>query len=204
MSAEKAGLQGLRARKKAATREALSGAAIRLALERGFANVRVADVAEAAGVSSRTYNNYFSSREEAICALRAERTENIWNALRSRSAEQPIGEAITEVMVQEYATIDQDKEVIQLIVSEPALYGEFLKNFAAIEARLAAAIAERTGRDVERDLFPCVLAAAVTGATRAAILHWLIAEDGQPLATVLRSALTQVTLMARGLEDGGA
>ena len=65
---------GMRERKKLATREALSAAALRLALEHGPQNVRVDDIAEAAGVSPRTYNNYFSSREQAIVvALAAER-----------------------------------------------------------------------------------------------------------------------------------
>nr|BFE79419.1 hypothetical protein GCM10020093_020200 [Planobispora longispora] len=58
----------MREQKKQATREALSAAALRLALERGPDNVRVDDIAEAAGVSPRTYNNYFSSREQAIVA----------------------------------------------------------------------------------------------------------------------------------------
>ena len=55
---------GMRERKKLATRKALSAAALRLAREHGPQNVRVDDIAEAAGVSPRTYNNYFSSREQ--------------------------------------------------------------------------------------------------------------------------------------------
>lgn len=39
---------------------------MRLALEHGPQNVRVEDIAEAAGVAPRTYNNYFSSRGQAI------------------------------------------------------------------------------------------------------------------------------------------
>ena len=54
---------GLREQKKQATRAALRAAALRLALEHGPENVRVDDIADAAGVSPRTYNNYFSSRE---------------------------------------------------------------------------------------------------------------------------------------------
>ena len=65
---------GMRERKKLATRRALSAAALRLAREHGPQNVRVDDIAEAAGVPPRTYNNYFSSREQAIVvALAAER-----------------------------------------------------------------------------------------------------------------------------------
>src|SRR5580698_6176379 len=60
---------GLRERKKVATRKALGMAAMRLAVERGLEHVLVEDIAEAAGVSARTFNNYFASKYEAICAL---------------------------------------------------------------------------------------------------------------------------------------
>ncbi|MEV6641490.1 helix-turn-helix domain-containing protein [Amycolatopsis sp. NPDC051371] len=81
----------LRERKKLATREALSVAALRLALERGPGNVRVDDIADAAGVSPRTYNNYFSSREQAIvAAMTAERVLRIAAALRARPATEPL------------------------------------------------------------------------------------------------------------------
>ncbi|HEY5017289.1 MAG TPA: helix-turn-helix domain-containing protein, partial [Streptosporangiaceae bacterium] len=59
---------GLRERKKLATRQALGAAAMRLAIERGLENVLVEDIAAAADVSPRTFNNYFASKYEAICA----------------------------------------------------------------------------------------------------------------------------------------
>jgi AcrR family transcriptional regulator len=74
---------GLRERKKQATRKALREAALRLALERGRDDVRVDDIAEAAGVSPRTYNNYFSSREQAI-AVTAEREARVAAAVAGR------------------------------------------------------------------------------------------------------------------------
>ncbi len=75
---------GLRERKKLATRHALSTAAMRLAIERGLDNVLVEDIAEAAGVSARTFNNYFASKYEAICALQQDRATRIGDALRCR------------------------------------------------------------------------------------------------------------------------
>ena len=57
---------------------------LRLARKHGPQNVRVDDIADAAGVSPRTYNNYFSSREQAIVvALAAEPG----HACRSRAAQ---------------------------------------------------------------------------------------------------------------------
>ena len=60
---------GMRERKKLATRQALSAAALRLAREHGPQNVRVDDIAEAAGVSPRTYNNYFVRHEALLCRM---------------------------------------------------------------------------------------------------------------------------------------
>ncbi|MFD6364649.1 TetR/AcrR family transcriptional regulator, partial [Streptomyces roseolus] len=57
---------GLRERKKRATRAALVEAAVRLAVERGVENVTVDAISAAAGVSTRTFFNYFDSRDEVF------------------------------------------------------------------------------------------------------------------------------------------
>src|SRR5262245_17315088 len=166
-----AGGTGLRARKRLATREALSWAALRLAAERGLEQVRVDEIAAAAGVSTRTYNNYFSSKEEAVCAPVVERAKRVGAALRARPAEEPLGEAIVRAIVEEYAGGAAEPEKaeamgMRLVLIAPALHGEYLRATAAMERPLAEAIARRTGTDTERDLFPWVLAAAVSGAAR--------------------------------------
>src|ERR687885_962938 len=98
-------MDSLRERKKTATREALSAAALRLALEHGPENVRVDEIAEAAGVSPRTYNNYFSSREQAIvAAITAERALRLAAALRARPTAEPLAEAVVEAVVELYAS----------------------------------------------------------------------------------------------------
>ena len=57
---------GLRERKKDDTRRALSDAAVRLCLERGYHAVTVAEIADAAGVSRRTFSNYFPGKAECV------------------------------------------------------------------------------------------------------------------------------------------
>lgn len=187
---------GLRERKKRATRQTLSWAALQLAVERGFDNVRVEDIAARAGVAPRTYNNYFSSKEEAICDLGVERAERVATALRDRPVDEPLSEAISHAMVQEYVGGGEpNKEQatrFRVVASTAALRGEYLKTVVAIERPLAEAIALRSDTDPERDLYPRVLAAAVASAARVASEHWLDPASSSPLATVLRKALAQV------------
>src|SRR5512142_2305154 len=70
---------GLRERKKRAMRQQLSDTAARMFLERGFDAVRVAEVAEACGVSEKTVFNYFPTKE----ALLFDRLEATADALRT-------------------------------------------------------------------------------------------------------------------------
>jgi AcrR family transcriptional regulator len=58
--------EGLRERKKRLMRQQLSDTATRMFLERGFDQVRVADVAEACEVSEKTVFNYFPTKESLV------------------------------------------------------------------------------------------------------------------------------------------
>ncbi|GAA3453370.1 TetR/AcrR family transcriptional regulator [Dactylosporangium matsuzakiense] len=75
-------LGGLRERKKREMRARLSGVATRMFLERGFAEVRVTEIAEACGVSERTVFNYFPTKE----SLLLDRFDDTLSALRAALA----------------------------------------------------------------------------------------------------------------------
>jgi AcrR family transcriptional regulator len=183
----------LRTRNKIATREAIGAAALRLAVEQGpggLALVRVTDIAAAAGVSPRTYNNYFSSREEAICAFQSDRARRLGKALLSRPAEESLAEAITAAVLDQ-AEPEPDRAGLRMIMLTPELEGEALKAFTVAEEPLAAAIAERTGAPAH-DLYPQVMAAAIAGAVRVAGRQWLDSDGSESFATVLRRALGHI------------
>lgn len=57
---------GLRERKRRATRQAIQRALLTQALERGYDNVTVEEISRLAGVSPRTFFNYFGSKDEAL------------------------------------------------------------------------------------------------------------------------------------------
>ncbi|HET7013570.1 MAG TPA: TetR family transcriptional regulator [Streptosporangiaceae bacterium] len=187
---------GLRERKKAATRRALGLAAMRLAIERGLDNVLVEDIAAAADVSTRTFNNYFASKYEAICSLAMERGQFIGAQLRARPATESLMDAITNAVIAPYEHGNQvpDKahiEGIRLVIKSPALQGEFLRTQYATQQELAAAIADRIGSD-PAEMFPRVMAGAVTAATHVALEHWLSADPPTALVPLLKEALGQL------------
>jgi AcrR family transcriptional regulator len=164
---------GLRERKKRATRKALRDAALRLALERGPDSVRVDDIAEAAGVSPRTYNNYFASREQAIvAAVTAEREARVAEAVAARPASTRLAEAVTEAIVEQYTDPDShDPRALLLITASPALREAFLGTAAGIEDSLTAVITERTGDHGQHTAR--VLSASIAAAVRIALQQWI-------------------------------
>jgi AcrR family transcriptional regulator len=194
---------GLRERKKRATRAALSRAAIRLAIERGWSAVTVEEIAAAAGVSERTFRNYFAGKAAAVTALHLDRMAEIADALRARPTDEPLWDAVTEVVVAHFvppavegahpAAGGQGITGLRLLLDEPALHGELAKASAAAQAVLADAIAQRTDGDARRDLYPNLAAAAIGAAIATAVEHALRTDPPVPLGRVLRDALGQLS-----------
>nr|WP_237535295.1 TetR/AcrR family transcriptional regulator [Streptomyces sp. SID3343] len=146
-------------------------AALRLALERGPDNVRVDDIAEAAGVSPRTYNNYFASREQAIvAAVTAERESRVAAALAAKPAHTSLADAVTEAILEQY-TEPRDPDQLLLLTTNPTLRDAFLDTAATLEPPLTTAIDQRLGHPSPPTAH--VLAASIAAAVRVALHQWL-------------------------------
>lgn len=196
-------VMGLRERKKAATRAALSWAAIRLTVERGFDNVKVEDIAAAAGVSPRTFNNYFAGKGEAITSRHLDRLRRAAGELRARPADEPLWTAVTEAVLTQlepgpelaaHPVTDQEAWAagVRTMMAEPALQGDMLRAAALAEAEFAAAVADRTGTDLARDMYPHLVAAAVLAANNVAQAHFLRADPHVPMKELLTAALAGI------------
>jgi AcrR family transcriptional regulator len=181
---------------KEQTRLDLAWAAFKLATAEGLANVRVPQIAEAVGVSPRTFNNYFSSKEAAIVFPTTLRAARMANELAERPGDEPLDDSLVAIVAGLYGPHGQDglpagwlDGFRALVATEPALHGEYLKAVAAGERSLAAAIASRIGAAPD-DLEPLVLAAATVAAERAAVLHWYRQTTRRtPLVDVIRTAV---------------
>lgn len=208
---------GLRERKKKETRLALSRATIRLCVERDWGAVTIEDIAAAANVSVRTFRNYFSSKAEAVAASHLERAVRIGDELRARPADEPLWDAIAAAVEARYTSVgDAEADAgsdsaagteagsdsagrsvqvrlwldgVQRVLAEPAVQGEILRADAAAREELAKAIAERTGTDLDRDLYPRLLAAVVGAGSGMAVGHWLRNGPTGSVVPLLRDTL---------------
>ena len=160
---------GLRERKKAETRRALSSAALRLARELGPDGVTIEAIAEAAGVSPRTFFNYFASKDDAI-----------------------VGVTSTAAAARLEATADELWDRHQLTQEYPSLATRRAAAFADVERRLADEIARRTGLDVDRDPYPALVVAAAIGALKVGVSVWQERGRTEPLADILDEAFRHI------------
>jgi AcrR family transcriptional regulator len=197
---------GLRERKKQALRGELSLAAVRLATQHGLENVRTEDIVAAVGVSRRTFNNYFANKYEAIADRHVERAQQAAEALRSRKRGETLWQALTAALLAPYEAwagafnerSAEERKGLLLMLEDPSLRAEMLKgDFAAAQA-LTQAIAERTGTDPVRDLYPALVAATAMAALATVRNRWLRVEPPQPLVLMIREALGQIE---RGLPE---
>jgi AcrR family transcriptional regulator len=197
---------GLRERKKLATRHALSSAALELAVENGLENVTIEDITARANVALRTFSNYFGSKYEAVVAIGADRARRIGASLLERPAGEPLWEALTHAVLQHYEGTDQafsreTMAAIGRILLLPQMRGEAMKVNFEMQTALAMAIAERTGTDAESDMYPQVLAGAVTAASQVAIRRWYAADPPVPLRPLIELALRQLATACSGPQE---
>jgi AcrR family transcriptional regulator len=185
----------LRERKKVATRQALSRAAALLAVERGVEGVTIEAIADAAGVSPRTFHNYFPGKEEAIVAPLTDGAQAVIDALRARPAGEPIWDALREVVRESLLPTDTRDETIALlrvVKRNPALVGKQLCGLGEMQRQIAEVIAMRTGTHAGRDLYPHLLAGAAGVAMRTAVDLWVDGGSGADLPELIDSAFAQL------------
>src|ERR1700749_128247 len=100
-----------RTRKRLATRQGISDAATRLFIERGFDNVTVDDIAEAADVGRMTVFNHFPRKEDMFFDREGEIQQLAFDAVRKR------GPAVTPIEATRLLAHDlvaQDHEFVML------------------------------------------------------------------------------------------
>ncbi|GAB2864872.1 TetR/AcrR family transcriptional regulator [Actinoallomurus bryophytorum] len=143
--------QGRRERKKAATRKAIADAALRLFLERGYDDVGIREIADAADVSTATLFKHFPSKEALVFDMDTDREASLRDAVQKRPEKQSILAALRDYVLAR-ADISQDAEMarfLELIRSTPALSEYAHRMWMRHEGALTEAITEASGAPPE-------------------------------------------------------
>ncbi|GAA1810154.1 TetR family transcriptional regulator [Planosporangium flavigriseum] len=187
---------GLRERKKAATRAALSHAAWTLMLEHGLDAATPEAIAEAAEVSARTFRNYFASREEAIVDELAQRYLTLADKIRDRPAGEPVWDSLIEVLPSAVPEIVGDRAklaaLMRVMTESPALRAQLLLVTEHLSTVMAQVVAERTGTDADRELAPRLLADTIGTAIGSSVGFWARSGTDAALPDLIRDSLTQL------------
>jgi AcrR family transcriptional regulator len=149
---------GLRERKKAETRAAISMAVMRLALDPGLEATTSEDIAAAANVSVRTYHNYFGSKEAALVAGWRMEFQRYVDALRDRPAEEPILVSLEHVFAGIAAAVleqpDETAAHVDLLWTSQALAQHRSVLIDESIRMITDVVAARTGTDPDLDMYP--------------------------------------------------
>jgi AcrR family transcriptional regulator len=159
---------GLRERKKQRTRETIVRVALELFEERGYGATTLAEIAEAADISTRTIFSYFRSKEDIVFAhvpgLEAELARALDERPAGKDALETLRDFIVALDTSEKAPLHARRE--RIIDSDETLRSHKRARLAELEDLVAAAIA----RDLDaaaNDLRPRVVAAALIAAFEA-------------------------------------
>lgn len=159
---------GRRERKKAQTRTALADAAMRLFAERGYDEVTVTEVADAADVSVTTLFKHFPGGKESLVF---DQDNSQQDALVAAVRERPAGQSILEALrahlksLHDYSPVERAllQQFLDLVRRSPALCEYADRMWLRYEQALAGAIAAEVGADV-RDVKVQALARYVVDA----------------------------------------
>lgn len=173
--------EGLRARKKAQTRQGIREAAVRLFTEHGYHRTTVADIADAAGVSSRTFFGYFPTKESVLVAEVEPALDRLEALLLDPARPQPALRVLREwlehdLLLQPTAP-ELDDLLDELVASDTrSAGGAGLKYMERVRDALTAALARDLDAPVE-DPRPAIAAAATLAALHQATRY----ADGSPV-----------------------
>jgi AcrR family transcriptional regulator len=162
-------------------RDHVAGDIRRIALhlfdERGFEQVSVQDVAEAAGMSARTFFRYFASKDDILLDYQRRLQRRLCEAVRVRPPDEGAVTALRQAYIATSSVAPRDHaDVVQrarVLAAAPALRARARGAEASGLDEVAGLLAARMGVDPRKDLRPSVLAAAMAAAATTAWDDWL-------------------------------
>lgn len=190
---------GRREQNKIDTRHAIADAAFDLARSVGPGSFTVDQIAEQAGVSRRTFFNYFHSAEDALTA----RTDGFLSLAIGIFARMPQDEPLFDAMIRSFTEttrvedLSQHGELFRMAEVNPELLRAQLHSWERAEVRIVDALRGRLG-PIASDLYLNAIVGSVLSCAKAAMRDWAAStprsgdDSGAELEARILAALTML------------
>jgi mycofactocin system transcriptional regulator len=182
-------------RRRSTTWDHISNVAIDLFAARGFDEVSVDDVAEAAGIARRTLFRYYPSKNALPWGDFDAHLEHMRDLLADLDPGVPVRDALRTALLA-FNTFDEaetarHRQRMRVILETAALQAYSMTMYAGWRAVVAAFVARRLGA-TPGDLVPQTVAWTMLGVALSAYEHWL-ADESVSLAQALGDAFDTVS-----------
>ncbi len=173
-------LPSLRARKQKMVREIVFDAATVLFFKKGFDETTVDDIAQAAGISQRSFFRYFVSKGDLMAYTLVTYGDQLIAAIEACPESYSLREVFRETVLhvaQEAVAHPRTRKVIEILRNNPAAAATEMSRFGEVQALVARTFAKRLPERREDSLIAGVIAGMtlqVTGVT----VRWCF-EHGQ-------------------------
>ena len=182
-------------RRRSTTWDHISNVAIELFAARGFDEVSVDDVAEAAGIARRTLFRYYASKNALPWGDFDAHLDHMRELLNDLDPDVPIGQALRTALLAFNSFDAQEtarhRQRMRVILETAALQAYSMTMYAGWRAVVATFVARRLRTKVE-DIVPQTVAWTMLGVALSAYEHWL-ADESVSLEQALGDAFDTVS-----------
>jgi TetR/AcrR family transcriptional regulator, regulator of mycofactocin system len=190
-------------RRRSTSWDHISNVAIDLFAARGFDDVSVDDVAEAAGIARRTLFRYYPSKNALPWGDFEAHLTHMRDLLADLDPDVPIGDALRTALLA-FNTFDdaetaRHRQRMRVILQTAALQAYSMTMYAGWRAVVAAFVARRLGAK-DDDVVPQTVAWTMLGVALSAYEHWL-ADESVSLLRALGDAFDTVSDGLKTLDD---
>jgi AcrR family transcriptional regulator len=196
---------GRREQNKIDTRQAIADAALDLARSVGPGAFTVDQIAARAGVSRRTFFNYFHSAEDSLTVRTDKFLELALEVFGQRPQDEPLFEAIIRSFSEttRMEGLSLHGELFRMADANPDLLRAQLHSWERAEARIVGALRRRLGTTAS-NLYLTALVGCVLSCTKAAMRDWAVStpESGDDSGEQLEARiLASLTMLRDGFVD---
>ena len=191
--APKLSVVALRERKKDQTRDALARAALTLFQTKGYEATTVAEIARAANVSRRTFFRYFPTKDALLFVDTDDLLERFRENLDAREPGDVTGDPVRRACLAQASEYMRDRDQVvaraRIIESSPGLSKQERQQDLLWEQAITDALLANNRNTPTAERRARMLAGAIVGAMRAAILEWQRLEGSADLVRLTSEAL---------------